>query len=199
MLLYDNLEDTMSKLHGTIVYYGGLAALVREVNPDDVEQKLPYLLTLQTKGRNYITCPINDPKFSYKDYNLGYANHGSAASWWYRKPMKQYRQGLRADQMNSIFSRPNIYGRARWEFSNSIIQMLENNYPKIDTCERNLKEGEVEVMAFHRDLAMSYDRIHKDFIIEYRGKIAGQTNNLKDFSLLDEYKYLTEAIKEAMK
>lgn len=199
MLLYDNLEDAQGKLLNTICSYAGQAVYVREVRYQENSDKPPYRVALMLKGvKNVLWINLDDPKFSFRDFNIGYSNHGGTAAWWYRKPLKQYRQGLRADQMNHLCAKPEFNGYAKWDYHKPIIEMLENKYPSMDTCKKALVDGEEVVSAFHKDLAMSYDRIHKDFILEYHGKLIGQTSTFKNFELLDEYKYLTETIKEAI-
>lgn len=200
MILYDNIEDANGKLAGTICLLKGKPVLVREVCTSDEDPKAPYTLLVQGhRDRNYIKSNIDDPNFSFKDFNLGYANQGSYACWWFRKPMKQFRQGLRIDQMSLKMSRPELAGHFRWEFGLPIVKMLENNYPPIEECAKALRDQMTEGAAFHKDVALSFDRIHQDYLVEYRGSIVGNTADLKTFTLLNEYKYLTEAIQEATK
>ncbi|OYV41138.1 MAG: hypothetical protein B7Z80_02680 [Rhodospirillales bacterium 20-64-7] len=198
MLQYDNIDDAQIKLLKTICLYDKKPVHVLGVDMADIHGKLPYKLTLKLPTGDYINCLLDDPKFSFRDYNLGYANQGAAPYWWFRRPLKQYRQGLRGDQMESRFSNPNLYGGARFEYSRGIIAMLENQYPHYEKCARPLVDGEAYGLAFHKDFALSYDRLHKDFIIEYRGKVIGQTKNFKDFTVLDEFKHLQEPLTEAL-
>ena len=198
MLHYDNLEDTKAKLEGTICMYDGEAVRVQEIGLADADGKLPYTVYLKCKGGKGRNISLDDPKFEFRNFNLGYANQGTVAYWWYRRPLKQYRQGLRSDQMASLYAKPDWYGHQRWDYNNSIISMLENAYPSLETCEKSLKDEQSHCRAFNRDFSVSYDRIHRDLLIEHRGKIIGQTSNFKAFHLLEEFKHLTEAVQEAI-
>lgn len=198
MLIYDNLKDAHDKLYGTICMYDGKAAMVREVNSVNLDDKPPFTVTLKVHDvRNSVVCGLDDPRFSFRNYNIGYANQGPCSVWWYRKPIKQYQQGLKSSQLSHVYSKPEFYGHARWDYCKSISDMLEGKYPTKDEVAERLRAGDSLVIGFHRDMAASWDALHRDFIIEYRGKTVGQTSNFKDIFILDDYKHLTEAIREA--
>lgn len=200
MLLYDNLEDCQGKLLNTICYHKGRAVFVKEVGyNEDQDAKSPYRIALKSMHeRHFIWTTIADPEFSFRDFNLGYSNHGGTAAWWYRVPLKQYRQGLRSDQMKHVYSDPHMHGYAKWDYTRPVVEMLENTYPKIENCAKPLKEGDVSIIAFHKDFALGFDRLHNDFLVEHKGKVVGQTSSLKTVTLLSEFKYLQEAVQEAV-
>lgn len=198
MILYDNLKDAQDKLLKTIVMYDGKAGVVIDVNPADAQGKLPYLITLKVFGGGVVQTNLADEKFNFREYNLGYANHGSQTYWWYRKPLKQFKQGLTSQQVGHLFSMPDVYGGVRFELSKGIANMFENVYPHISVCEKSLKDGESLNQSFHRDFALAYDKFHRDCLLEYKGKMIGQSHNMKDFHLIKEFSYLHEAVKEAV-
>lgn len=195
MLLYDSLEDVQGKLQGTLCYYGGKATVIKSVSSNENGD---FVLSAQIRGavRSKL-IKLDDPELNYTNYNIGYSNMGYDAVWWCRKPVRQYKQGLRSDQMKA-FSFRRDSAEHNFGFSSPICDMLENNYSDIEICMEHLREGSAEVLAFHTNFAMSWDKIHKDFILEYKGRQIGSSDNLSSFSLMDEYKYLTEAIKEVI-
>lgn len=201
MLLYDNADDVKAKLAGTLCYHGGKACLVREAMPDfdHEQQKEIYLLRLQfLNSRHYKTVKLDDPDFNYMRFNLGYSNHGHSAVWWYRIPIKQYHQGLRHNQLKKRLTNPAYAGHVEFGLNLPICNMMEAVYPDFEQCVKDLKDGDANVSAFHQDFAASWDKVHKDLIIEYKGVQVGSLISRDNFNLMDEYKHLTEALKEAV-
>lgn len=196
---FDNLDDVQSKFAGTVCLYDGKAVYVKH-GEQDAEINGGFVLYVQSPGGKGKYVKLIDPLFSYKDFNIGYANMGQYASWWYRKPQKQYRQGLKQEQMGWKTSTPGAAPEDYFQFNKIFNAMLENNYPTIDQCQAILKTQHASVIAFHRDFALSWDNIHNDFILEYRANRIGTVigNNVKNFKLLPEFQHLTEALKEAL-
>ena len=203
MLLYDNFEDCKTKLSGTYVYYDGKAAFVKDVfnwvDEHTGAQTGEYGLGIITSNsRNRSAVKLSDPKLNYMDFNLGYANYGDAAVWWFRIPNKQYSQGLRYNQLGRYSTSMAHYQNAELNWSKPSIDMLENRYPKFSLAEEWVKTDKAAVQAFHKDFAISWEPVHKDLILEYKGKQVGHFTDPKHINLLDEYKHLTEAIREAV-
>lgn len=191
---YDNLEDAKTKLVGTFCMYGGKAftiKLLQEVAPGKYHVTGSEMLN----GRE-VTCDIDDPKFNCSDYNIGYLNRMSAAAWFYRVPMKQYKQGLRHDQVSMKCSHRGFYG-VEFRAGKPLGQMLENIYPTMSEAAKLLKDQEASIVAFGRNFAMTLDTVHADYIIEYKGGNVGFTHDLETFKLMKEHEHLYEALKEA--
>lgn len=196
MLLYDNLEDAKVKLVSTFCYHKGKAVMVREVLEDEGQS---FILRLQgLNARNYTHTKLDDPAFNYMNFNLGYSNHKHAAAWWYRIPFKQYRQGLKHDQVKRRASNSGFYHEVEFGFNKPITDMMENIYPKYEECEKLLKDQNASIMAFHKDFACTWDHIHQDLIVEYKGTSIGSMTSPKNIKLLDDYAHLTEALREAV-
>jgi hypothetical protein len=141
--------------------------------------------------------PIEDPKFNCYDYNLGYLNRGVVSAWFYRIPAKQWKQGLKNDQIAVKASCQDFYN-IDFKSSQDLARMLENNYPNFETCVKSLKSMNTRILAFHKNFAMTFDDIHDDFIFEYKGDKIGYSNNLKDFKFIKQYEHLEESLKEAI-
>ena len=194
---FDNLEDVQSKFAGTVCMYDDKAALVKSASIS-AEDASSYVLSIQAwntpRGKQ---IKLLDPKFKYTSFNLGYANNGMYAGWWYRKPAKQYRQGLKADQLFARTSDPNI-GCGHFNWSSAFARMLENVYPTLEQSHKAVVDQLATVSAFHKDFAISWDSMHEDYVIEYRGIKIGVSPNLKEFKLRAEHRYLTEALMEVI-
>jgi hypothetical protein len=194
---YDNLDDARSKLLTTYCYYNGRAVYVKYVNPvDPIIDNGKY-----TVGGHHMTdntpfdCNLEDPLFNCADYNIGYVNNRLQALWFYRLPLKQYKQGLRWDQIQSkgTLSAMKV---ADFKALKPVGLMLENKYPTFQQAVSNAKAG-VHV-AFHKNFAMSYDSVHEDFIVAYKGVDIGHTKNCEDFKILKQFGHLYESLKEAV-
>lgn len=194
---YDNLEDTKQKLVGTYCMYSGKAVVVKVVE-EIVPTNSPNFRLLGSylfNGRAF-ECNLDDPLFNCSEFNIGYVNRLSAAVWWYRLPMKQWQQGLKQSQLNTKYSnRAYVHG---FEFRGKpVAQMLENAYPNVQEASDLLTNQEAQIVAFHKNFAMTRDEVYKGFTVEYKGEVIGSTFNLKEFNLLNERQHLIEALKEA--
>jgi hypothetical protein len=193
---FDNLDDVNSKFSGTICYYNGQAFVVKQAIHMPDGHAFGVMGSTQNKA---LQCAVDDPLFNYKNYNLGYANAYSIAQWWFRKPQRQYKQGLKETQMGRAASMicPDDQG---WQFSKAFVAMLENRYPDLELVKKTLMTQEKKVLAFDKDFALSYDDVHDDYIIEYRGYKIGNSLNSKltDFRLLDNHKHIQEALQEVL-
>jgi hypothetical protein len=192
---YDNLEDAKVKLFQTYCLYKGRAFIVKDVALV-ADKKFMVMGTSLASGRT-VECMIDDPEFNCSNYNIGYVNQYHAAAWFYRIPLKQYRQGLRHCQVRLKASK-SAYRDMSLGANKAVGRMLENDYPAFDEACGLIKEGTAEIIAFHKDFAMTYDGIHRDFLIEYKGENIGYTHDGKDFKLMDERSHLIEALKEAV-
>jgi hypothetical protein len=195
---YDNIEDAKSKLVGTHCYYDGKVFTVKNVLSPDLLNPYHYLIqgSFMFNGRA-VECNINDPSFNCTEYNLGYANISQGATWFYRLPYKQYKQGLRYDQVASRATNP-AYNNASLKASKAIALMLENTYPKLEQSRKLVRDGSELISAFHKNFAISYDDIHNDYIIEYKGQKIGHTHDFSTVNLRKECDHLIESFREVV-
>lgn len=198
---YDNLEDAKVKLAGTYCLHKGKAMAVKGVSVDEevppgFPQKYIANGTYVYNGRG-ILCSIDDPEFNCSDFNIGYLNYGPVTAWYYRIPMKQWRQGLRGDQVGIKVSKPEYRDHVSFQ-GKPLAQMMENVYPPLELVCEELKSQNISARAFHKDVALSFDKMHSDFILEYKGNGVGFTKDFKDIKLLDEYQHLMETIREVV-
>lgn len=197
---YDNIDDVKSKLVGTIIYYEDVPVIVKGADKDLAAGGFCIIITNSLTSRGSRLVNINDPKLNWIRFNLGYSNNGEYGSmWWYRKPLRQYRQGLKGEQMNYKVSEKSINTGTGFGPCKSVDQMLKDEYPTMDEVERMLKNAASPVVAFHKDFAMSWDKIHKDMIIEYKGTLIGCANPmLTNISLAAEFQHLMEPLREVV-
>lgn len=199
MILYDNFEDVRAKLLNTMCYYKGKAIFIKDIQHDAEDPNDFILVYVTVDNRNRKHVKLSDPGLNYLNFNLGYVTYnGVGAVWWYRIPQRQYRQGLKRDQLGIVS--PNARGLQGLEFNfdRNVVNMLENKYPKFGEVAEQVRDFNDRSVAFHRDFATSWDRIHRDYIIEYKGRPIGSATDTQNFKLIDEYQHLTEAFKEAV-
>lgn len=195
---FDNLDDVISKFQGTICRYNGKPVVVQLVSPSD-DNPGSYALHIKDGKGFPVWVDINDPLFSYRDFNLGYVNTPQWATWWYRKPLKQYQQGLKRNQMTFRVSDKNaVVGDDVFGFTKNYVAMLSNAYPSLADCGTRVRLGERSSVAFHKDFALSFNKLHEDYTVEFRGKIVGLTADFVHYKLLPEYEHLRETLEEVL-
>jgi len=199
---FDNLEDVQGKFAGTICYYDGRPVYVKntdqKVLPDGSAAGFWLYILYSATGRGK-WVELSDPLFDYKNFNIGYANEGNCAAWWYRKPNKQWKQGLKKEQLNYKMTNMNM-NFAGFQFAPAYIDMLQGKYPTLEECMKLLLAEQLNVVAFHKDFAASWDNIHQDFFIEYRGQKIGNTlsPNFKEYKLAPQFAHLKETVEEVL-
>ncbi len=196
---FDILEDVSTKFAGTVVLYDKKAHAVKTSTADPDNPGQFMLVIAPYNVRSFRNVNLADPALDYKNYQIGYCNGGNYATWWYRKPHKQWSQGLKSNQMGWRVSLPNAGPHDNFGFSKPFINMLEGVYPHIEAVKKALIDKEVMALAFHKDFALSYDGIHDDFIIEYHGTKIGVSlgHEMKQFKIMPEFRHLIEALQEA--
>lgn len=197
MHVYDNIEDVKQKLMGTMCYYDNKAVLVKNAFVDDENGKLMLsILNINNKTPKFV--PVDDPLLNYTEFNLGYVNFPGYSTWFCRIPRRQYHQGLKAEQMERHASNMSYILNSTFAFNSNVTKMMENIYPKFIDVEIGVKSGDATVIAFHRDFAASWDNVHKDLVIEYKGNQVGFRNEDGEFKFMEGCDHLHEALKEAI-
>jgi hypothetical protein len=148
-------------------------------------------------GRKHIIL-LDDEQFNCTDFNIGYVNFLQGCVWYYRVPQKQYRQGLHPNQVKAKMSKREHAQGVNFNMGKPVADMLENTYPRPARAIDLIKTGAAVVVAFHRDFAISLDRIHADYIVEHKGTLVGHTADLKDFRLMEEFQHLSEKLQESV-
>lgn len=193
---FDTLDDARAKLLGTFCYYKGKAVYVKALDPaGDDWSMLVYDVGGTAGSRQQVL--VSDKDFQASEFRIGYANFSNAAVFYYRIPARQYRQGLKAEQVGVSMSNPNWRHEIQFSSNRSIKDMMEGNYPTLEDAKKRITDELTEVMAFHKDFAISRNRIHNDFIVEYKGTQVGHTTGKNDFTLMPQFAHLSEALKEA--
>lgn len=202
---FDNIDDVRAKLLSTFCYYNDKAVYIKAIDQaqDMGDGKIDFNLACYPVGgssSDRFVIKLSDKKFRCSDYNLGYANfaNGSAAVYYSRIPTRQYRQGLIASQLRTTMSDPQFGNDSQFSSNKPIREMLENKYPNYDAVCKELSEGNWRIRAFHRDFALTWNRVHGDYIVEYKGTQVGHTVGTKEFKLMPDFKHLHEALMEAV-
>lgn len=194
---FDIHEEVNAKFLSTVVVYDKKAALVKAVTAKPAGKFWLQLAQIGTRSLKDVS--VSDPALNYKNYQIGYVNGGQFCSWWYRKPHKQWQQGLKSNQMGYKLSVPGMGAHDHFSFTKPFTNMLEGIYPDIEAVKKSLLEGNNKALAFHRDFALSYDDVHDDFVLEYHGIKIGASidRELKQFKIMAEARHLIEALQEA--
>lgn len=203
-MLYDNVQDARAKLQGTFCYYKGRAVNVREVDERDLNgsTQISCLMSfMDDPGSRGFRIPMTDPEFAYMQFNLGYMNVGPYAVWYYRIPLRQYRQGLRRDQCSvrdESGLQPNggHHGYDLLGNNAHTADMMMNKYPTFEEAIKKLSDGQTIKIAFHRNFALFRDKLRRDYVLEYKGVPTAFGSTDAMFKCADNMGYLRETLQE---
>jgi len=198
--MYDNQNDAMRYLGGTVCYWQGEPFYVDEIGlaPDGqgfqaIGRYLP--LNLDRPAR----APIADPGFNAFRYQLGYCNQGNGrASYITRRPARIQSQGIVAP--NLAVNRGNgtmIANREdmrQWVNDPGFVSMLKGEYPTLEEARKKLMEDKgVKSVAFDKHICLRrHDSFSNLFYLSYKGEDVSWSDD-GAFVLPDEFTYLTES------
>jgi hypothetical protein len=194
---FDNLNDVTAKFVGTICYYKDEPVYVKAAFHDDDDPKL-FRLSVARLGENSEIIDLHDPEFRYYGYNIGYSNGPGCATWWYRRPAKQYQQGLKAEQLR-FFSETGLgQPKTGFQFNKTYINMLKNSYISIEEAKKLTRDGNTHSAAWHRDFAISWSPVNSLYLLDYRASQIGTFGAYTPIDLFPQAEYLKETLHEAL-
>jgi len=199
--LFLNLDDFSNRFKDTFIYYKGVPRYVKSVTADHTHQPETFMFVSysfkggmdSSSGKNIL---LDDEGINFRNYSLGYTQLDNFnALWLARTPGRQWKQGLRRDQLQ-------IVGQMDDPMSGDVLQanrytydMLTDNYPTIrealDTLRANPAIG-VKVPV-HKNFALYRGRRMKIPLIEYKGVSITQFDELKRKRVLNpKFAYLLD-------
>jgi hypothetical protein len=194
---FDNLNDVTAKFVGTICYYKDEPVYVKTAFHDDDDAKA-FRLSVAALNQPSEIVDLHDPQFRYRDYNIGYANHAGIATWWYRRPAKQYQQGLKAEQLRFFNGDWGVNPKAGFQFNKSYVSMLRNDYTSFEEAKKQVRDGKAHTAAWHRDFALGYQAEDKTYPLYYRANGIGIVGGKTPVVLVPQAEYLKETLYEAL-
>lgn len=180
----DDYAYAATRLDGTVVTHNSKPFYVHAIKPDGTAVG-HYLY--EDEGSHTIMAK----ELELVPVKLGYVNMGNNASYIARKPMRRdWRQGLRPDNMVSIDNRANVFELKHKDLANTIM----NIYPALKDvikAENNpfMPRG---LRAWHRHWA-----VDGQGMVHYKGEKVGQIVNGSPM-LMDNFNYLREALEESL-
>lgn len=193
---FDNLNDVTSKFVSTICYYKDEPVFVKAAFHGDDDPK-QFLLSVAEYGKDSEIVDVHDPKFRYRDFNLGYCNINTA-TWWYRRPSRQYQQGLKTEQMRFYAETPLGTPKTSFGFLKPYVHMLQDQYPIFEDAKKATRDGKMPIAAWHRDFAIQWNNLNSCYFLEYRASRIGTLGPGRHPVLFPEANYLKEALQEAL-
>lgn len=195
---FDNLGDVNAKFVGTICYYKDEPVYVKAAFHDDDNANL-FRLSVAAMAQPSEIIEIHDPEFRYTNYNLGYANYSGIASWWYRRPAKQYQQGLKAEQLRFFNDNGQSTPKAGFQFNKPYVNMLKNVYVPLEEAKKATRDIKTLSFAWHRDFAVSWVPEEGHYNLDYRSSRIGTISKLGGIvDLFPQAEYLKETLHEAL-
>lgn len=203
-MLYDNLNDAQSKLLDTLIMYDGYGVYVQEVRSNE-EDVTVIELKVQRPGRGAKGewVKLTDPKLRYMQLTVGYVNYNGESKWFYRHPVRQYRQGLRGEQLggrdeSGLRVEYNIRFNDLYNKHSCWAEMLENKYPTIEEATKKVSDGTATKVGFHKNFALYRDKFRKDFVVEYKGRPIAVTQDVTGHcEPVEEFRFLREELQRA--
>lgn len=193
---FDNLNDVTSKFVNTMCYHKNEPIYVKTAfhSDDDPSQ---FLLAVQEMGKDSKIIDVHDPDFRYRDYNLGYCN-SHTATWWYRRPSRQYQQGLKAEQMRFYTETGLGTPKTSFAFLRPYVDMLKGKYMSFEEARKSTRDGKMPVAAWNRDFAVQWSPMDSYYLLEYRASRIGTIDKTLIPKLVPEANYLKEALQEVL-
>lgn len=202
--MYDNLDSAKQKLQGTFCYYEGRAVYVKDIkpkssDPDVLMNKkfIVYICYLEGLAK-FFWRDLDDPKFQYMEFNMGYMNSMGYALWYYRIPHKQWKQGLHSNQV-SVRDKSGLtdwHQFHNWGANDTTAAMMENRYPSFEVATEMLNSPGILKVAFSQNFAVYRDGFRKDLVLEHKGYPVAFETVSKTFKCNNELTYLRESIAE---
>lgn len=204
---YDTVQDARAKLQGTLAYYGDTSVYIHEITeylPDPnanvlgMRCRLNWLTDMTAKRQ---TVDITDLKFRYMEFNIGYINAYQYATWFFRMPFRQYRQGLRNDQCqfrdeSGLWRNINVNQAHILGATAETGFMMEDKYPSFEEALKGVRDKTAIKIAFHRDFAISQDGLRGEIVLEHKGIPTAYADTGMIFKCNSELNFLRETISE---
>lgn len=185
-MFFDNHRDATMRLEGTIIQYGGKAAIVEGVRED-----LKLVLLRFSDGKHY-EVDQRDPLVRLVAPPLGYVNTPRKAMYAMRKPARMWKQGLPVRAI--AYKGRGLPGGPGMDL---LARCLDNNYPTLEQAlgmfksTNPFKPDIPDSVAFHRSWAVS-----RDGGLLYKETRVGE---IGDAPMLDDkYVWLAECLKETI-
>jgi len=206
MYTIETREDANQLVSNSIVYISGAPVWVEAITGGSsksgftgVAYELPFNVNGEHKA---VPLNLNDPAVQYDKFNVGYYNNrGQAAIYLERGSVRQYAQGLTAQQVRRrVFQEKNgSFGYDKFGFRDALydphfLNMLANKYPSFDEAAKKVKDGSATTLAFTRYLAVGLDSFRGDLILYYKGQRIGWSSDAINVMLPKDFQHLREIL-----
>ena len=187
--MWNDLHDAQMRANNTVVRFNDKPVYIKRIEPLNGEITAFFIYLLNGQSNN---APVMDARWNWKPVPTGYVNTGMGAVFLMRKPVRKWKQGLAAD--NVQFNHVMRVGTNQLLRSRNMGRMIVRDYPSFDEAREKL--AEVRSCAFHPEFALVRMDIGPLYL-NYRGDVVGWFE--KDEVVLgEEYRYLNELIQEVM-
>lgn len=180
-----SVDDLVAMLRNTVVRYDNKWTLVKEI----LDEKTIKVHFLKTREEDIVL--LNDPLLCVDAPNIGYVNGNQTAVYCYRRPTRQYRQGIHREQLffqNATSDKQETLRRYLYEWSEkSLIALLSHKYYSVDEAIKVIENEGYEAAAVSKAFAIS-----KGGSVLYKGEEIGLIDfDTKFITLKRNKKYLS--------
>lgn len=181
--MYDSVQYALSRLNETIIRDDkGVPCTV--VDGSKFRGEI-YLELVDLKEGNRKSVAIS--KCDLKSPNLGfYFNNRHGSGYLARKPMRQWRQGIRLRNITSLYGLP-LQGVTNSNLSDCIQGIYPTKRKALGRCESML-------VPVSRHLALRDDGLH----YKHLGQVGTFSDKLNSFNLNDGYEFLQRVIEKEL-
>lgn len=136
-------------------------------------------------------------KLNNSNIPLGFVNTHTRAKYVVRIPKKQYKQGLRQNNLTVLPYNDNFNPLTKG-FVNCVLGI----YPSVEDCMELVTCGEMESCAFSRKYSLSLGPTPDKYELTYKiysvGTISITNHNIVKYDLFEKYSYLKEDLEEVI-
>lgn len=205
---YETAEETKFRLEGTIVLYDGKPVYITRVNAVGAEDKkeiarvyfwelpVPKAASAKDEVRKY----LSSRHFDLTPFKMGYLNHGGAATFVSRLPIRQQRQGLCANTctFSDVLGKPSrTLDYNTMIHSPGFIEMVEGKYPSFKDAGELLGDQRTSSIAVSRSFAFVIDNDLEALYLSHKGVKCGLAlKNDRALKVPPKFHFLREEMEE---
>jgi len=204
---YRTPEETNDRISQTVVMFGNdpvyVVQALADRGPDNrVYTAVMYVLlpakididSIRGIGPGILKASILDERWRCHDFNIGYVNQPDIldAAYMTRIPIRRYKQGLNAANLNGIARLGNFQ---KLVANQSFVDMLRGNYPNYAVVHKKVSKANAEhaQMAFARRWSLEHTDLEV-YWLRYRGQRVASSQDGWTFHLPKKFLYLKELI-----
>jgi len=189
--MFLSLHDAKMRLEHCLIRHKKEPAYVHQVT----QPRVNYLLSLEyVKTQKVESIPLIDRGLDFSPVPLGNMNHEGQVYYTARAPQRMWKQGLHGD---NFICRSMDHGYVGISLmSKALVATIKGDYPTIQYSFDMIEIGMMKGSAFSRNYSLIAKRV---IVFNSKNKIGVMHDDLRSFTLNNEYMYLKEHLQHSMR